>query len=96
MPRNGEGPGDRHNPTGPRSNISKVEPNTAREARNPTSGLHHCNGCRCFGLLLELAAMVQEDRIIGADMPAQELLEEIETGVLKALDQLDGNSGRPS
>ncbi|MDC8802424.1 hypothetical protein PRZ61_03010 [Halomonas pacifica] len=40
--------------------------------------------------------MVQEDRIIGADMPAQELLEEIETGVLKALDQLDGNSGRPS
>ncbi|NIC37187.1 hypothetical protein HBJ58_10910 [Halomonas desiderata] len=74
------------------------------ELRNPShrsavpegaAELHHCHACRCFALLAEVAAMVQEDRITGSDMPAQQLLDEVEMATHRALDRLEGVGGRP-
>nr|WP_163503975.1 hypothetical protein [Halomonas socia] len=58
-------------------------------AHEGLSELHHCHACHCFALLVEVAALVQEDRLTGDDMPAQQVIEEVETATLKAFDRLD-------
>lgn len=93
MARNGKGPGDRHNPIGAHTTVnSDAKTSTAPEGCKPSAAagdLHRCHACRCFALLVEVAALVQEDRITGADMTAQRVLEEVETGTLQAFAHLD-------
>lgn len=106
MIRNRKGPGDRHNPIGAHTTLNATEEtSTAPGLRNPSprpaalegaAELHRCHACRCFALLVEVAALVQEDRITGDDMTAQQVLEDIETSTLQAFAHLDAlGEGRP-
>lgn len=95
MAANGKAPLDRHNPQGATTNNSEIKTSTADALCN-TREVVQCTGCRCFSLLVELAALVQEDRISGSDMPSQQALDNVEVSVVKALNRLDaGVEGRP-
>lgn len=93
MTRNEKGPQDHHNPIGAHTTFGSVaKTSTAPRLRNPSA----CSACRYFDLLLELAALVQEDRISGDDMPAQRVLDEVELTALQALDRHPARAGGAS
>ncbi|MDW7746731.1 hypothetical protein [Halomonas sp.] len=103
MTRNEKGPQDHHNPIGAHTTFGSVaKTSTAPRLRNLSAGSACCadgaefSACRYFDLLLELAALVQEDRISGDDMTAQRVLDEVELTALQALDRHPARAGGAS
>jgi len=92
MAGNEKAPDDRHNRKGAQSTtLDGEKPSTAAAARKLADNLGGEAELLC--LVLEAGAMVQEDRITGADMDAQRLLDSIEAAALRALDRQDAIAG---
>jgi hypothetical protein len=102
MTRKRKAPRDHHNLEGANTHGSEAKISTASGLRNTLAGSCVCSAkteldaCRYFDLLLELAALVQEDRISGDDMPAQRVLDEAELTALQALDRHPARAGGAS
>jgi len=92
MAGNEKAPDDRHNRKGAKNTtIDGEKRSTADAARKLADYLGGEAELLC--LVLEAGAMVQEDRITGADMDAQRLLDSIEAAALRALDRHDAIAG---
>ncbi|WP_046080010.1 hypothetical protein [Halomonas sp. HG01] len=88
MTGNEKGPKDRHNPGAHKTSNTDAETSTAQGLRNPSPTKQEgCHACRYFDLLVEIAALIQEDRVSGEDIPAQRVLDDIETAVVQGLDR---------
>ena len=85
MARNGKGPGDRHNPEGPTTKIIADKTSTTQAVHKPAALLG--GQPELLELILEAGALAQEDRLLGADMHAQRIVDGFEQAALRILDQ---------
>lgn len=87
MARNGKGPGDRHNPEGPTTRNTANKISTAQAVHKPAALLG--GQPELLELILEAGALAQEDRLLGADMHAQRIVDGFEQAALRILDERD-------
>lgn len=87
MARNGKGPGDRHNPEGPTTKITANKTSTTQAVHKPAALIG--GQPELLELILEAGALAQEDRLLGADMHAQRIVDGFEQAALRILDERD-------
>ncbi len=85
MARNGKGPRDRHNPEGPTTKITVGKDSTAPAVHKPAALIG--GQPELLELILEAGALAQEDRLLGADMHAQRIVDGFEQAALRILDE---------